>query len=360
MSFYELNYGIGASATVIDQLNDLSSNIKSVVVEPHRLDLPTVKIRLSNNVRQVKIPLPFKAATLFLYPFIAFFFCLELASNFKPNVIISMQHPFHYLAITGHIISMIFRIPHVVDLHDVARNMSDNNKFKLSFLNGILEVLVIKLITNDLMIFVCSEHKQLLEARIKSTIRNALILPNCVSKCLIDSIKIRKVKNKKEIHFVFAGRVGKEYALHKIQNIFKTLPSYGYKPKFIIIGHNQTGIPEYATYMGPLSRKKTLKLIAESDVGIGPLNPTLTIPLKVVEYLALGKIVIAGKNAISKDLLREFGDYIIEISKNDDPHKIINKLLSMLESKKGNPSNISDKLYCKNKMITILERALSR
>jgi glycosyltransferase involved in cell wall biosynthesis len=294
--------------------------------------LTCVKVEIPNTVKRVKIPLPLKGSLSLLYPLLAFFYGLKIALKLKPDILISMHHPFHTLSLTGHIISRILHIPHVVNMHDVWRPMGIKLKTR-DHLIDVHERMVAAIIKNDLTVFVCNEFKQILESRAKCIFRNPLILPNCVSRSLIESVRIKKNKNKKTVQFIFVGRVGIEYGLERIQPFLEVLKSFGYRTTLIVVGHIQTRLPEHATYAGILTRRETLQLIAESDVGIGPLNPTLGIPKKVIEYLALGKIVIVGKNAVSKDIIKEYGDYIIEISETDDVIQVVSRMITMLENK---------------------------
>ncbi len=349
-----MDYGIGASATMIDQLNDLPSNVLAVVIEPDRTDLPHVKIELSRMIQRFKILLPLRGALSLLYPFFAFFYGLNIASNLKPDIVFSMHHPFHTLSLTGHFISRILHVPHVVDLHDVLRPMGQ--KLTTSyFLKDVLERKVAKIIKNDTLIFVCNENKQILESRANINFNNVLVLPNCVSRSLVNNVDMKKHSEKKTIQFIFVGRISHEYGLNKIQALLDALPTFGYTPHLLVVGHDQTGVPDCATYLGTLSRRETIQLVAESDVGIGPLNPTIAVPRKVVEYLTLGKIVIVGKNAVSKDFLKEYEEYIIEISETEDVNKIISKLLTMLKTVNYDHKKM-EKLYCINRMKKILEK----
>ena len=358
LSFYNLDYGIGASASSLDELNSLPHGIRAFIIEPNRVDLPRVKVVLSDAIQRYTIPLPLTRYLSFLHPFLSFFYGLKTASNVKMGVVFSMHHPFHSLSFTGHVISRILHVPHVVQLQDVLRPMG----VKLTIfdhLSDILERIVAKLIKDDLMVFVCSENRQILESRTKTKFHNVLILPNCVSQHLVQSVQLRKTVREKTIHFIFVGRIGPEYGLSKIQRLLSVLPSFGYEPRLLVVGHNQVGMPDSATYIGSLPRKETMQLIAESDVGIGPMYPTIAVPRKVVEYLALGKVVIIGKNAVSRDIIKEFGESILEVSENDDVNQVANKLLTMLKNANFSSKKM-DALYCESKMQIILDKALSR
>lgn len=352
-SFYNLDYGIGASASFLDQLNSLPKDIKATVIEPKRVDLPRVKVELANNVHRIVVPFSLTASLSFVYPFLAFFYGLRTALKIKPDFIFSMHHAFHYLSLTGHVLSKILSIPHIVDLRDVWRPMGQ----KLTIydtLQNIFEILISKLIKKDLLVFVCNEHLKILELRAKIHFNNVLVLPNCVSDQLIKGVKKKKALIKKVIKFIYIGRVGYAYGLNRILNVIDALSSFGYEPRLLVVGHNQIEVPKCCKFIGNRTRRETIQLVAESDVGIGHMQPTNTIPRKVVEYLALGKIIILAKNSISADILRDYGELILEVSESDDSNQVALKLLSMLKNVTYKPK--TSNLYCSHRMKLIIDR----
>ena len=354
--FNNLDYSIGASASVIDQLMDIQPHIQITVIEPNRLDLPRTEVKLPKNVYVHRIPFPFVGILSFLSPFISFIFALKVSSHWKPDVIVSIHQPHHFLSLVGHLISNILHIPHIVDIRDVWRPMGLKLKAR-DRLFDIMERHVVKVIKNDLLVFVCRENKIILESRAKISFNHFIVWPNCVSYRLIRNIKSKKYVGGKNIQFIFVGRIAPEYGLHKIEPLLDYLSSLSYKPRILIIGYKQIdNLPKYATYIGILPREKTLKLIAESDIGIGPMYPTMAIPRKVVEYIVLGKIVIVGKNAISKNFLKYFKEYIIEVSEKENIEKIGNKILNLLQNNRNVINKKINILYCKERMYNILRK----
>jgi len=112
-------------------------------------------------------------------------------------------------------------------------------------------------------------------------------------------------------------------------------------------------------YLGPKSRDETLKLILESDIGVGPLGPAYAIPRKVVEYLALGKIVIVGRNAVSRDLVKEYSREILECPEDDaEIDKFVIELIKRLEESKQKQNKYAsnlNKLFCRARVLYILK-----
>jgi len=73
LSYYPLDYGTGAAASVIDLLLDLPKSLDAIVIEPHRVDLPYTKIELPSNVKRIKIPILLNRYSSALYPLVVVF-----------------------------------------------------------------------------------------------------------------------------------------------------------------------------------------------------------------------------------------------------------------------------------------------
>jgi len=362
LSYYPLDYGMGAAASVFDLLLDLPESLDVIVIEPHRIDLPHAKIELPTNVKRVKILIPLNRYSSVLYPLLTLFYLLKILKKEKPDIIMSMHHPFHILSLLGSILCRIFRIPHVVDVRDVWNPFISEGNF-INRISDVLEKISSRFFKNDLIIFVCNEQKKMLEIRAKIKFRKTLIFPNCVSRTLVDRViaqaKQQPLKCNNIIRFIFVGRVGKEYKLHKIYSIFEKLCYLRYNPILIIVGHVQDELRNNnIIYLGPRSREETLKLILESDIGVGPLGPTYAAPRKVIEYLVLGKIVIVGRNAVSKDLVKEYPGKILELPEDSTKmDEFIAELINKLEEsrqKQNKSTSTLNKLFCRTKILYIL------
>lgn len=355
LSFYNLNYCIGASASLLDQLNSLPKFAQATVIEPNRTDLPQVKIDIRDSIQRIIIPLPLRGlSSSLLYPLFTFFYALKIVSQLKPHFIFSMHHPHHYQAIIGHIISKILKIPNVVDVHDVLQPPNQNRSISTIAIDT-FEQTIARIIKKDLLIFPCTEQKEILQSRINHKLQHTLILPNCIADSLLKNIKIKKHQhNNNIIKFVFVGRVGKLYNLPKIEPLFEALESIGYKPKLFVVGHRQESPPKFARFVGILPRKETLKFTAQCDVGVGPLNPIFTVPKKIVEYLLLEKIVIVSKDVISKDIQKKYRHQILEVSNEKSPIELAEKLLYKLKNKP--PSSDNSFLLCSQRWKHILQK----
>ena len=364
LSYYPLEYSIGASASVIDLLLDLPKSLKTIIIEPYRVDLPYTKIELPSNVKRLKTFVPLNKYSSALYPLLVLFCLLKVLKKEKINVVISMHHPFHILSLLGSILCRIFKIPHVVDAQDVYNPFMSEGSF-IDRIVDLLERISSRFLKNDLVIFVCREQKKILEVRARVKFRKTLIFPNCISQTIVDRIIAQAdqqpLKKDNIIRLIFVGRVGKEYRLHKIHLILERLRRLGYNPVLIIVGHLQDKLKlkDGIIYLGPRSRDETLKLIFESDIGIGPLGPAYAAPRKVVEYLALGKIVVVGKNAISKDLLKEYSREILELPEDDTKiNEFVDELIRKVKENKQERTKYTstlDKLFCKTKVLHILK-----
>jgi|GEM_PF-3798890 len=144
-----------------------------------------------------------------------------------------MHHPFHILSLLGNILCRIFRISHVVDVRDVW-NPFISEKNLIDHIANVLEKISSRFFKDDLVIFVCSEQKEMLERMSKVKFRKALIFPNCVSRAIMDRVitqaSQQPLKSDNIIRFIFVGRVSKEYKLYKVYSILEKLRYLGYNP----------------------------------------------------------------------------------------------------------------------------------
>jgi len=363
LSYYPLDYSIGAAASVIDLLLDLPKSLDVIVIEPHRMDLPYTKIELPTNVKRIKTSILLNRYSTVLYHLLVLFYFLKILKKEKPDIVMSMHHPFHILSLLGSILCRIFRILHVVDVRDVWNPFISEGNL-IDHIANILEKISSRFFKDDLVIFVCSEHKAMLEIRSKVKFRKTLIFPNCVSRTIIDRVITQASQQPLKsdtIRFIFVGRVGNEYKLYKVYSVLEKLRYLGYNPILIIVGHiqNRFKLKNNVIYLGPKSRDETLKLILESDVGVGPLGPTYTIPRKVIEYLALGKIIIVGRNAVSRDLIKEYSREILELPEDDAKiDEFVLELIKRLEESKQKRNKYTsnlNKLFCTTRVLYILK-----
>jgi len=361
LSYYPLDYGIGAAASVIDLLLDLPESLDAIIIEPYRMDLPCTKIELPANVKRIKIPIPLDKYSSALYPLLVLFYFLKIFKKEKPDIVMSMHHPFHILSLLGNVFCRVFRIPHIVDVSDVWNPFISKENF-INRIFDILERISSKFFKNDLVIFVCNEQKKILEIRAKVKFQKALIFPNCVSQTIVSRVVAQAnqqiSKSDNVIRLIFVGRVGKEYNLHKINPLLKKLGHLGYNPILIIVGHIQDVFPNNIIYLGPRSREETLRLILESDIGVGPLGSAYAAPRKVIEYLVLGKIVIVGEHAVSKDLMKEYSGKILELPENNAKmDEFVTELIKKLEEsrqKQNKSIPTLNKLFCRTKVLYVL------
>ena len=364
LSYYPLEYSIGAAASVIDLLLDLPKSLSAIVIQPHRMDLPYTKIELPTNVKRIKTSILLNRYSSVLYNLLVLFYFLKILKKDKPDIVMSMHHPFHILSLLGSILCRIFRIPHVVDVRDVWNPFISEGSF-IYCIADLLERISSRFFKDDLVIFVCSEQKKILEIRAKVDFRKTLIFPNCVSRTIVDRIiaqaNQQPLKNGNTIRLIFVGRVGKEYMLRKIHLILERLRSLGYNPVLIIVGHvqDELKLKDGIIYLGPRSRDEALKLIFESDIGVGPLGPAYAAPRKVVEYIALGKIVIVGRNAVSRDLVKEYSREILELPEDDAKiDEFLIELIKRLEEgkqKRNKYASNLNKLFCRTRVLYILK-----
>lgn len=81
--------------------------------------------------------------------------------------------------------------------------------------------------------------------------------------------------------------------------------------------------------LGPVPQNHALAVTALADVAVGPLGPTRTTPLKVVEALVQGTPVVVGSQSVGPELTA-FGPMVHVVE--SDPGALAESLLSLLDS----------------------------
>jgi glycosyltransferase involved in cell wall biosynthesis len=232
----------------------------------------------------------------------------------KYDLILIQYHPHHLNLLFGLILARIFRLPLVVKADDIYREMGTNeNSLKrapIVFLNTFNELLIRY---SDLFLVVDLENKKaLLHRRPKIPKHLVRLSPNGFA-ALIPNESPNAITNVENRSLLFVGRFsGKEYGvdllLEAMTIVRKSLP----KVILILVGDNLTKhlqklidrkeLNANVRVIPPTSPSTIIQLIHEADLCIGPLLPTQTIPLKVLQYMTCGKPVISGFGSISSEL----------------------------------------------------------
>ncbi len=170
------------------------------------------------------------------------------------------------------------------------------------------------------------------------------VMPNGVNAELFYPLGLKdKYKNKHQIHSeIVLGFIGAVRRWHKMDQLIKTLHEIGldqYNAKMLIIGECSfmDELKEYAKslgeennilFLGRLPHDKMPEYLEMIDIAISPFAVKHSSPMKILEYMAMGKCVIAPDMENIRDIIKP--DQTGLLFKPDDPIELKNKLLLSL------------------------------
>jgi glycosyltransferase involved in cell wall biosynthesis len=272
---------------------------------------------LSKVYRVPSFPLP-----RMLAPVLCFFpiFLQGLKRGKNSDVIVCQFHPHHLVTFTAVLLGRILNRPVVARACDVYRNMGSSSNSSMERFVRVLNVFNESLIKRlSVFLICCSEYKEILLARNKSYYDKIQLLVNG-----FDLTDFHNLPSKDDVRkslgltsenkmILFVGRFsGEEYGAKVLLKAFALLLQKAPGAVLFLVGDvlsndllkliDSLGITESVKVYGAMPHKDILQFIVGSDVCIGPLMATQTIPLKVLEYMVLNKPVVSGNGSISKDL----------------------------------------------------------
>jgi glycosyltransferase involved in cell wall biosynthesis len=242
------------------------------------------------------------------------------------QIIISQYHPHHLVSSLAIYLGKIFRIPVIIRADDIYRKI-DNTKNWYDLFLRIMNTFNENLIKySDFFLLTCSEQKEILKARLgnNSSSHSIGLSYNGVELSKFNIHRYTKEFSRESLGIgqdekilLFVGRFsGKEYGIDILLNALSVVSKKDSNVILILVGdllsHEQKSlidslkIKQNIRVYGPTVPEKIIKFVMAADICIGPLMPTLAIPLKVLEYMACGKPVITGKNSISRDLMKNY------------------------------------------------------
>ena len=287
----------------------------------HKLSVPqrsSIAVEKKNPSTLHKVP--FFALPRQVAPFFSGFFvlCAALRLGRRTDVIVAQYHPHTLLAPFAVLLGSVLKIPVIFRADDVYREMGSSPNLAEKIMNLVDEHFIKY---SKAFLVVCSEQRRILLSRQRQGgfERQVFLSVNGV-----DLSEFNIPESKREIRkrlgfgndekiVLFVGRYsGEVYGieiliralaiiLEKIPNLALVLVGDKPTPGQMLLINSLQAANRIRLY-GPMSHAEVVRFIISADVCIGPLNPTLTIPLKVAEYMACGKPVVTGLNSVSQDI----------------------------------------------------------
>ena len=280
----------------------------------------------------------------FLTPFFVFLCGMKLTKN--SDIILCQFHPHHFMSIVAVMLGKISKIPVVIRADDTLREINILNK-NLSETIIIFFQLVANLI-NLQFVKKCTQFNVISrEAKLsvtpfltKSNSKSPEIgvIPNGFEPPTktFDKNTARRILRlplQSKI-LLFVGRYSDK--MYGIDIVFQALPLMrSYVPEILLVLVGDQMTPKQAELIesgkmsklirviGPVRHDLVPLFIEAADICIGPLMNTQAVPLKVLEYMALGKPTITGIHSVHSEVaLDGFNCVCINVNPIDFSSKV--------------------------------------
>jgi len=287
----------------------------------------------SLNIRFVEIVFYQMALALYLI-----YYCIKT----RPDVIYTRQTGFDFSPL---IVSKLFKIPYVLEEDDANIELMKMTKASE------LAIEIVKICEGlnykyaEKIIAITPGIKEYIKNKYNISDEKLVVIENGSN---IDLFKpkdqkesIKKIKLIKTNHYIclicsLNPWQGVEYLILSAPLIFKEIPN----TKFLIVGEGQmkeelinlaekTGVSNKVIFTGAVPYENVPKYINASDVCVVPKRPLKTgySPLKLYEYMACGKPVVASRICGFEILEEQNAGILVEPENPDDLAKAILKLL---------------------------------
>ena len=275
-------------------------------------------------------------------------FLLKLKPNFKPDLILSQYHAYHYASVVGGYLSKILKIPHIIRSHDIFF-FSNNFSLPFSLFYKMNYTRIYSSILNcDAFYVTTTEMKRHFMKYKKLKNINFKIHHNG-----IDTNEFYPFKNQEELKnsygceniILFVGQISRDYDLQYIINALPDILKEHKDTFFLIIGsgpHEENlriflkkkKLTKKVHFLGIKPHKEIPFYINNCDIGIGRISHETIwrymIPVKCLEYMACKKPFITAP--ISTDVLIN-NDVGITLKRNFTKGDIISGINTLIEDK---------------------------
>ena len=240
------------------------------------------------------------------------------------EAVISMFHPSHLATFSAYVISRILKLPFIVKVHDLLPDLTDPNTLRRVYKKVMFKLYCMFLRKGDLFLVPSVEWMGLAVKVYGLSEKKLILFPNGVDVVKFNP-KVKDDRLREDLGLedkrilIFSGRTGSRglnYLIKALPSIVKQEPV----ARVLIIGRateksrllelsEHIGVDNFIIFVNEVSHDSMPGYISLADIAIGPLT-TLpitigTLPIKVLEYMACGKPVVACYNGFSRDLIRD-------------------------------------------------------
>ena len=317
----------------------------------------------SNKISDAPCVIPKKFAASFLGSFFGRFLVdtilyvplfLRSFKMFKQeqfDIVISHYHNHHLGSFVAHIVSKLQKKPHVIFVHDLHSFSQTSQRVERIYDRLMFSINTVPLENAD-KIFVQSQGiKKELEVSFKVESDKIAVLPNCVDVdfFLDRSIHESAIVQIREKYQLAQDKVilylGTAYRNSGAELLLEALPSVlekGCKTSIMFLGWphaqdvlskiaDELGVSQKVIFAGAVSHDNVPLFLALADVAVGHLGivgTKHTIPVKVLEYMAAGKPVVALQYSVTDELLTDgYNGLLLHKADKDELAELLVRLL---------------------------------
>ena len=275
-------------------------------------------------------------------------FLTRLKAYFKPDLIMSQYHTFHYASVVGGYLSKILKIPHIIRSHDIFIDLKTQSiPFKIIF--SINYPRIYHSIYNcDFDYVQTSEMKDYLSKFKKFKSVKFRILHNGIETDQFyphQDQDILKEKYGCETIVSFIGLMTQDIGIHNFVRILPEVLKSHKETHLLLIGDGpyknfvlkqvkKLEIGNQVHFLGIRPHHEIPFYINNTDIGIGRITHKemwrYFIPVKCLEYMACRKPFIT--TPISQDVIKN-NDVGLLLRKNFSSKELIEKLIMLIEDK---------------------------
>ena len=235
----------------------------------------------------------------------------NVIENFQPDLIYERYSPF---AVAGSIIAGRKEIPHILEVN--ALLATEGRIYRKQALGHVIEVLELVAFEHTCSIVAVSEELRQSLVALGLSPKKITVVPNGVDEMFLakDQTAAGPARNGR-VTIGFVGSLKKWHAIDFLADCFRRLsqdPAYhllvvGDGPMKKTMRKLAEELPGRVTLTGAVKHEDVPRYIAEMDVALAPYPKLETFyfsPLKILEYMAMGKAVVATDIGQVKDMIQ--------------------------------------------------------
>lgn len=260
------------------------------------------------------------------------------------NAIVVQYHPFHLASLTSYILSMVIRVPLIVNIHDLVPGSPARKKSELIYSTMMSKINRAGLVHARYVLSHGSEASKILVQLFGVKARRIEVLPNTVDlKLFSSSMHVNELRSsfgldgKKIILFI-----GGAFEDKGLDVVLRALPLIeDERIVSVVVGPCDRKYIELAqrlqinhkvVFLGEVNHESIPKYIHMADVCAGSLICRLMwygmVPRKVIEYMACSKPVVVARGAVPNDLVEDGVSGVLVESGNEV--EVASKIVSLV------------------------------